>query len=325
MKRFTAAIIGLGQIGQNYDYGNSDGSYILTHAHGFTYHAGFELIAAVDIDGAKRARFESKFKKPSFQSIDMMFQSFLPDIIAIAVPTEEHFKIFKEVIKFKPLSIICEKPIAKKIEDGKTMTEMAKVANCTLLVNYIRRFEPGVLSLKRMIHNDEIGQIYKGIVWYSKGILNNGSHFIDLLLFLLGKSSNIRIINKGRMWAGIDPEPDVVINFGNAEIFFLSGTEEYFSIGDMELIGVGGKIKYCNFGNQICIKKSEQDTVFSDYSILSKEDSVITNDMNRYQWHVLDHLYRHLTEKNPLNSNGQTAMETFKIINSIFRKGGYDV
>ncbi len=50
------------------------------------------------------------------------------------------------------------------------MVQAASAAGTLIVVNYIRRFEPGVLELKRRIASGELGAFYKGVQWYSKGI-----------------------------------------------------------------------------------------------------------------------------------------------------------
>ncbi len=325
MKRFTAAIIGIGQIGQEFDYECNDGSLILTHANAFLQHPGFEIVGAVDSNEEKRRRFEDKFKKPSFPNSEALFNVVRPEVIAIAVPTPIRLSIFQEIISCQPAAVICEKPIAANSDEAKTIIEMGEDSGCAILVNYIRRFDPGVIALKKLIEAGEFGEIYKGTAWYSKGLLNSGSHFLDLLLFLLGRYKKAEIINKGRLWQAADPEPDVKITLGDAEVFFLSGKEEFYSIGEIELTGTKGRIAYSEFGYDISYRKTTQDPTFSGYTILAKERIPIANDLNRYQWHVLEHLYKHLTENLPLNSTGQTALETLGIIESIVHCGGYHV
>lgn len=320
MKRFKAAVIGLGKIGQEYDYEDNDASLILTHANAFFHHPGFELVGGVDHDEEKRKHFEEKFKKPSFADSETLFKVVQPEVIAIAVPTSFHFSIFQKIISYKPTAIICEKPIAANSDEAKMIIKIAEDSSCAILVNYIRRFDPGVILLRKLIKAGEFGRIYKGTVWYSKGLLNNGSHFVDLLLFLLGEYNKAEIINEGRIWQAIDQEPDMKITIGDAEVYFLAGKEECFSIGEMELIGTKGRISYSDFGNDISFRKAIKDQVFSGYKILTKESSSISNDMNRYQWQVVEHLYKHLTERLPLNSNGQTALETLAIIESILKR-----
>ena len=57
MQKLAAVVLGLGQIGQGYDYDHPDDSLILTHATGFAYHEAYELVAAVDPDPFQRERF----------------------------------------------------------------------------------------------------------------------------------------------------------------------------------------------------------------------------------------------------------------------------
>ena len=173
-------------------------------------------------------------------------------------------------------------------------------------------------TIPTAIQEQAIGELYKGTVWYSKGLLNNGSHFVDLLRFLLGNVSEIKILNKGRKWGDQDPEPDVCIRFGETAVYFLSAREECFSIGDIELIGTRGKIRYAEGGAVIEVRKTEPGPLFPGYTILSQEKQTIPTDLKRYQWHVLDHLHRHLLYGTPLYSDGKSATETLEVIETIF-------
>lgn len=317
---FTSAVVGLGNIGQGYDYEACDSSRILTHASGFFSHPHFELVAGVDPDPAARHKFEKKFRRPAFSSVSDLYKVFSPEVLAIAVPTPLHFEVFKEIISHSPKAIICEKPLALVLAEGRMMNEMAEAAHCALLVNYVRRFEPGVLELKKRIDQKEFGEIYKGTVWYSKGIINNGSHFIDLLLFWFGKVTEIELLNPGRKIKEDDPEPDVKIKFGELEIYFLAGREECFSIRELELMGTSGCIKYSRGGEEIVIKKTSPNPLVPTYTILEKDGQLIKTDLPRYQWYVLEALYQSMVSGSPLNSSGLTALGTMAVVDKILNR-----
>jgi predicted dehydrogenase len=72
MKKFSSVVVGLGRIGQGFDYDNLDDSAILTHASGFAYHEGFELIGAVDPDETQRMRFEKKYNCPAYSDLQTL-------------------------------------------------------------------------------------------------------------------------------------------------------------------------------------------------------------------------------------------------------------
>jgi predicted dehydrogenase len=316
MKPLSAGIVGLGQIGQGYDYDSKDEHEILTHATGFEYHSNYDLVGGVDPDYEKRKRFEKKFSKPAYATVNELFSTYL-DVVSIGVPTPLHFDVFQEIIKHSPRAVICEKPIASNVKEAEQMLQLSKMQNTSLLVNYMRRFEPGVLELKEKIRQKEFGKIYKGTVWYSKGILNNGSHFIDLLRFLLGDITDIKILSKGRKWNETDPEPDVQVVFEKAPIYFLAGREECFSSMEIELIGEKGKIRYEVGGGDIYYHKTYSDPVFPGYTIIDPVKNAISNDSNRFQWHMLEHLANFFQNGTPLNSDGDTALETLKTIEKI--------
>lgn len=313
MEQFKAAIIGLGRIGQEFDYDQLDDSVIATHASAYFYHPGFDLVAGVDPDLSKRKKFETKYNQPAYAEIKTMMDRHRPDVVSIAVPVNQHLPVFQEIIRFKPKAVICEKPIAPTAAEGRLMQSIAKDHQCALLVNYIRRFEPGSIVLKHMIKEGGVGKIFKGVAWYSKGLLNNGTHFIDLLCCWLGDVKSVEVMQTGRMWDGKDPEPDVCLHFDKASIYVLAGREECYSTGEIDLFGSSGRIHYTEFGRQIEIYKTVPDPVFENYTILAKEREIIPTDLKRYQWHVLEGLYNHLVHKADLASDGSTATKTMEV------------
>jgi len=320
MKHFTAAVIGLGRIGQGYDYDKNADDYVLTHASAFTSHEGFDLIAGVDPDLHQRERFEKKFQRPVFKDCRTMFSKHDPDILALSIPTTLHYDVFREIISHSPRAVICEKPIAATYSDAMEMVRLARENECALLVNYMRRYEPGVLLLKSAIENGDAGEIYKGFVWYTKGLLNNASHYIDLLRFLLGEASDFEIFAKGQDWEIRNHEPDVSIFFGNTLIYFCAAREKCFELLEIDLIGTLGRIEYLRGGSIIEISPVIRDPIYENYLILNNKKRRIDNDMNRVQWHVVDHLYRHLNNRVLLNSDGESAALTLKIAEDIIKR-----
>lgn len=314
MRQFGAVIIGLGRIGQGFDYDQQNDSVIATHAAAYARHPGFALLAAVDPVAVQRERFTAKFKRPAYADVAAMMKEHKPEVFSIAVPVEQHCSTFQEVIQYNPRAIICEKPIAVSVSDGRLMESVAKQHACVLAVNYMRRFEPGSIALRTMIRQKELGSIFKGTVWYSKGIYNNASHFIDLLCFWLGDLSRVEILSRGRKWNDIDPEPDFCLYFGTTPIYFLAGREECYSLGEINLFATAGVIRYVESGNRIMINRTRSSTEFPEYTILNRDSESIPTDLKRYQWHVLEGVYNHILNGSALNSNSESAIKTLEIV-----------
>ena len=320
MNQLSAAVIGLGKIGQGYDYGPVSDDRVLTHAGAFAAHPRIELIAGVDPDPRECERFTQKFSAPAYPDIATMQDKCRPDVIALCTPTNEHYAVFKQLIASSPRAVICEKPIAPTLTEGRDMVRLAAARDCVLVVNYMRRFEPGTRALAEAIRQGRFGEIYKGMVWYSKGLLNNGSHFIDLLCFMLGNQVEVEFVRKGRDWNGNDPEPDCCLRFGAAHIYLLAAREEYYSMYSMELVGTKGVASYLSGGEEIRARFAASDPVFPGGNTLQQPGVCFESQMNRYQWHVIEGLLQHLDTGQPLASDGNSALHTLGIIDAVLSR-----
>jgi predicted dehydrogenase len=318
---YKAAVIGLGNIGQGYDYDCHDDSLILSHASAYRFHKSFELVCGLDRDKSKRDMFRAKYKLPPFCDLDEMMNSQKPEVLSICTPTETHFDIFNQVISYSPRALIIEKPIAASLPEAKKMLVASDQKNIPCLVNYIRRFEPGTIKLKKIINNGLIGDIYKGFVWYCKGLKNNGSHFIDLLIYLFGSVDFIKVLDKGRVnniSGHEDCEPDFMLGFGSVKIIFLASKAEHFSMGEVTLIGTKGSLYYGN--GKIQYKNIISDSVYSGYKTLENESNIIETDFDKYQYYAVDALYKYLLNKIDIKSNIKSAIETLKIVENIINQ-----
>jgi len=319
MKIFTSVVIGLGAVGQGYDYDHEGSEHILTHAAGFSHHPGYDLIAGVDPSPIQRDRFERKYCRPAYNDLDTLFRDHRPEVVSIAVPTQLHFPIFKEVMAVSPRAVLCEKPIATDTTEAREMVALAESKSCALAVNYLRRFDPGVIELNRILENEVIGSLYKVNVWYSKGLVNNGSHYVDLLLFLLGEVDHVRIIDRGRLWDNSDPEPDLLMQIGGIPVYFLALREECYSFSEIVFWGTKGMVRYTERGRLIEIREACPDPFYPAYMMLQKEKTTVPSGLGRALWHVLDALYRHLTLQSLINSDGKSATETLAVIEQCTR------
>lgn len=315
---YNAAIVGLGQIGQGYDYCCKDGSLITTHASAYQYHPSFNLVAGVDVSPKGCAKFEKKYNVETFSSVQNMMEKVKPDVVSIASPTPTHFNLFNQIASYDPLAVLIEKPIALRVREAETMLLDAQKKDMGLVVNYVRRFEPGTNALRKMIADGTVGDIYKGSVLYCKGLINNGSHFIDLLIYLLGSVRHIQMIQPGRDFDALgynDGEPDFLIRFNDTDIIFQATRSEYFSMGEVNLIGTKGTIYYGN--GQIRYKQTIPDPADNHYTLLQNKLTSIKTYFESYQYYVMEALYQYLEKDEKIKSDGESAVGTLKIVQNI--------
>lgn len=319
MKQYLAAVVGLGGIGQGLDYDEKldTTNLCLTHASAYFQHNGFNLVGGVDTSHILREKFNNKYNVSAFVNVSEL-EKIRPDIVSICVPSHLHKSVFDEVIDLNPRAIVCEKPISENANDAEEMVEKALSKNCLLLVNFIRRFEKGHVELKKKFDTNEFGKVRKVSVFYSKGILNNGSHFINLLSFFFGEPAFCRVLREGRILENSDREPDFLLHFKNGvDAYFMAGNEDDFSVKEIVFLTEKGMINYQQGGLKIEYFPIEVSSVFKDYKVKSFVGKPIPTDFNRYQWYTMDALYSHLENKFGCQSDGRSALNTQLIVDQI--------
>ena len=301
-----------------YDNNLPKSKYILTHARAIESHPAFELVAGVDISEPNIKQFQSKYKKPVFYAIDNKIKFIDVDLVVVSVATEAHLETVKKIVSIlTPKLILIEKPLSYSFDDAKEIIRIVEEKNIVIAVNYFREYEPEHRKLVDRINSDELGFPLKVVCWYSKGIMNNGSHFIQLLSNFLGKLTNINIINKGRKWNGIDPEPLLEIIYENGHAYFVPAEEENFSLFEMEIIGPKGKIKYYNGGSHYDWWKVSDDPVLKDYRKLNTKPSNTATEINKYQYHVYNNIAEYFEGKSELYCNGEVGLKTAQTLDQI--------
>ncbi len=314
-------IIGLGQIGMGYDLNLDQKKAVYTHARALSAHSKFELVCGVDNVESLRDLFKQHYNQPAYPDIASALQVQTVSVVVIASPTAHHNLVLKEVLAYSiPKVILCEKPLAYDLLEAREMVETCESAGVKLFVNYMRRADPGVIEIKARIKSHQIAAPIKGVVWYSKGFLHNGSHFFNLLEFWLGPFVSAKILDAGRLWDKQDPEPDVQVEFKGGKVVFISAWEESFSHYTIELLSPSGRLRYEQGGESIAWQSTQADPNISSYEILQAVPEMIVNGMSRYQWHVADQLANALADRPHTLSTGRQSLATLEAMHKIINQ-----
>jgi predicted dehydrogenase len=316
--KFKVLIVGLGQIGMGYDLQLDSSTYVYSHARAFSRHERFTLIGGVDLDSEKREQFERIYPCPTYLNIDDALQNDQPDVVVLSLPTQFHGEALLRVLDASsPKAILCEKPLSYDVKEAESMVQACNERDVFLAVNYMRRATPGAIEIKRRLDTSEIEKPVKGIAWYSKGFIHNGSHFFNLLEYWLGEVKNWVVLNPGRSCGNTDQEPDVHVTFEHGAITFLAAWEEAFSHYSIELLSPSGRLRYEREGDQITWEKLQSDPSFPGYTILSHEPECIDSGMACYQWHVAEQLAHVLDGHKAQLCRGDEALQTLKTMQHI--------
>ncbi len=170
-----------------------------------------KLVAVCDVINEKADEMALEFGAQAFYSIDALLASTTKiDVVSICTPNGLHAAHSIAALQANK-HVLCEKPLSILTTDGLEMITVAKAINKKLFVVKSARYNPLITSLKNLIDKGKLGNVlsfnlncvwnrpenYYSDSWRGTLKLDGGtlytqfSHYIDILIWLLGEHKNI--------------------------------------------------------------------------------------------------------------------------------------
>lgn len=142
-----AAVIGVGSMGQH-------------HARVYAELKQTTLVGVADAVAETGQRIAGKYGVPAYSDYRELLERERPDIVTVAVPTQEHHVVATTVLE-AGCDVLVEKPIAATLEEGEALIARAAALNRKLMVGHIVRFSPAIQALKQHLDAGELGRIFQ--------------------------------------------------------------------------------------------------------------------------------------------------------------------
>ncbi|WP_372763554.1 Gfo/Idh/MocA family protein [Litorivivens sp.] len=311
-------IVGLGQIGMQYDQHLPLQQHVYSHCRAFSSHPAFCLVGAVDASPQQRAVFESRYSSPAFERVEQALDALEADLVIIATPTANHFACLRTVLQLvKPMAILCEKPLSYHLDEAREMVELCHQRSTKLFVNYMRRSDPGVIAIKDRLLDGRIECPVKGFVWYSKGLIHNGSHFFNLLQYWLGDFVDHTPIHRLRELEHGDCDLDFKADFQRGEVVFLALDPTRYAHYAVELMAPNGRLRYEGAGHSLSWSPAEDNPEFQGSRLIAEQPLEIFSGMKRFQFNVAAQINAALKEDIFYLSQGEDALATMECLSLI--------
>ncbi|MBM9577335.1 Gfo/Idh/MocA family oxidoreductase [Leptospira sp. 201903070] len=320
--KFRTFLIGLGQIGMGYDFDKDPLKFRITHLTAVSNHPNYELVGAYDPVEEARVKFGKKSSANVYIDLKEGLTQTSPDFVIIATPTRTHFEILQIVLESSnPSFLLCEKPLSYNLDESLTMISLCEKKDVRLFVNYQRRYFPSSKKIKSLLEKvNHASGFIKGVCWYSKGLVHNGGHFLNLLQYWLGPIKNGSVIQQNRFLENNDWEPDVFFRFERGDVFFLSSREEDYSNYSIELVTSEGKLSYLRGGEEVFWESKTFDPIYPEYTILDSRKEYLSNDSNFSQYHVLNELVKTMRGQDAEFCDSKSALQINYILNQIMEQ-----
>lgn len=200
-RKIRFAVVGCGRVSKNH-----------FDAIG-TYSQEAEIVAICDPDPvARQQAVQNAPLAKEYTNLSELLKESTADVVVLATPSGLHAKQTIEVAQSNR-HVVTEKPMATRWSDGLHMVKACDEANVHLFVVKQNRYNPTIQRLKKAIEENRFGKIYMVNVnvfwtrpqsyydsatwrgtweWDGGAFMNQASHYIDLLTWLIGPLSQVQ-------------------------------------------------------------------------------------------------------------------------------------
>jgi predicted dehydrogenase len=157
--------------------------------HCAAYHAlpETDLVAVADVNPDALEKLGEAYGVPGrYADYRELLESESPDLVSVCAWPALHAPMTLAAAEAGVSGILCEKPLASNRGDALRMVEACESRGIKLAVGYQHRYNPIHALAKRLLAEGEIGAPRLIRSRTNRGLLNNGSHGIDLIRYLLG-------------------------------------------------------------------------------------------------------------------------------------------
>ena len=203
-----------------------------------------DVTAVVDLDASKAQAVSDLL--PNHPPVFTDYKEALPygDLVLQVLPHHLHAEVTIDCLNAGK-HVLAEKPLANTREECLAMMEAAKRNNRTLMVAYCMRFHPILREMRRLIKEETYGKCFQLSIWTEQltiledrpwihdrktlgggQLFSHGCHYIDLMLWMLGKpKSGIHFgTNTCTPWMDREGTSNVTLEFADGVLGYHFGT-----------------------------------------------------------------------------------------------------
>ncbi len=202
-----------------------------------------KLLAAADVVEA-RARAVAEAAGAELAVTDYRRMLDAVDAVIVALPHHLHHRAGLDALAAGK-HVLMEKPLAVTETECRELIAAARSAGRTLMVGYCMRFDPLVRKFKELLAAGACGEVFQLSIWTEQftdtrrgdwmgsaealgggQLFSHGCHYIDLLLWLLGRPVRGWHLgtNFGTPWMELEGTSHVAIEFADGPVGYHFGT-----------------------------------------------------------------------------------------------------
>ena len=232
-KQYGVMLVGCGHIGEQ-------------HLQDIYYRENIRITALADLNEERARLLAAKYGRGAAAGAD--YRNFLSDpateIVIIATNANSHTAILEDCLAAGK-HVLCEKPIATTLEEGRRFCELARRGPGKVLVAHVLRHNAtyrkvaalirqgavGRLKLMRMIQNHHTMDWprYAGLLRDCSPVVDCGVHYFDVMQWFTG--SRITEVSGFSTWLEREEPLGMHDNYGHVHVRLENGCTGYYEAG----------------------------------------------------------------------------------------------
>lgn len=265
---YRAGLIGCGMIGSAFADDPLMVGDVFTHAEAYTRCPETELAAVCDTHAERLETCGRRWNVDArFSSAKELAETGGLDLASVCTPRDTHYEVVRTLLtQGRGLKgILCEKPLASTVEQAQELVRLAEDRGVVLAVVYMRRYADNIRALKAFLDEGHLGRVQAVGGWYTKGVLNNGSHWFDLLRYLVGEVEWVT------GWKAVphdedDPTLDVMLGLQGGILASLRACDgAQFTVFEMDVVGTKGRARLLDSCHRIDLDLVSASPRYSGY------------------------------------------------------------
>jgi predicted dehydrogenase len=320
-------IVGCGNIAGGFDAERPASALPLTHAGAYWRHGGFRLVACVEPDAVRREAFMQRWLvEKGYPTIDAAAAAGPFDVVSLCSPTALHAAHIAAILPLHPRLLFCEKPVSGSAAETAAAVEVCASAGMKMAVNHNRRWSPDIVRLQGELKAGAAGAaspwgaVRSAIGIYNKGVLNNGSHLVDLVQMLLGP---LELLAAGAPvfdhWKDDPTVPALLQTTGGIPVTLNVAHAADYAVFELQLLTERGLVAIEDGGAGWRVRRVIGSPHFKGYAVLDAGQRQ-AGEYHASTLAAVGNIHAALTQGAPLASTGETALAAQRLCEQISRR-----
>jgi predicted dehydrogenase len=330
--RLRTVLVGLGRIAAGYADDPTMARCVpfATHAQVLATHPAFLWDAAVDPSECARRRVRARWglahvaARPSDLPSD-----YRADVAVIATPAHARLEILEHLAGVR--AVLVEKPLSTTVTEAREFLATCRERNVLVQVNLLRRADDTLRKFAGGGLHERIGRPQAAFGLYGNGLLNNGTHMVDLARMMLGEVESVQAA-RGAESDGAGPIPgDVLLPFtmrvqSGPLVMMHPLRFKFYRENALDIWGERGRVAMMQESLTIarypCVANRAMQ---GEFEIASDRPDVLPCTIGNALYRMYDNLASALLDGVPLWSPGDSALQTASVVDAVLeseRRGG---